>query len=277
MDAQFDGNEVTNMTKEEFIIEVESQKERGKKLLSQVQQMHVGSNNYGDGMAVFGPARLYYTPKEKLAPVKSEYSSWKCYVHDFLLSVLDKDDDFLAEWDVCLQEPYRHDVSEKDWYEKEIGEALSKLDSFVQRIGFRFHDNAAIMGANDVLSIMHPRVVELVKDRFIAGQYSDALITALKEINVIVKEIVREAIGKEEDGPSLMRTAFKRDNPVIKLNSLTTISDKDEQQGYCDLFAGAMEALRNPLSHSNIEITKEDAIHKLFFVSMLMHKLCPTS
>ena len=52
------------MTKEEFITEIESQKKRGSMLLSQVQQMHVGKNNYGDGMAVFGIPRMYYTPKE---------------------------------------------------------------------------------------------------------------------------------------------------------------------------------------------------------------------
>lgn len=265
------------MTREEFISKIELQKERGKKLLSQVQQLHVRRNNYGDGMAVLGPARLYYIPKEELEPVKAEYASWKLYVHDLLLSALEKDDDFITEWDKCLREPFRHDVPEKAWYAKEIKEALGKLDSFVQRAGFRFGNSAVKDETNDFLSIMHPRVVELVKDRFLSGQYSDALITALKEINVIVKEKVQVATGKEQDGPSLMRTAFKLDNPVIKLNSLTTQSEKDEQQGYCDLFAGAMEALRNPMSHSNIEITKDEAIHKLFFVSMLLHKICPTS
>jgi uncharacterized protein (TIGR02391 family) len=263
------------MTKEEFISEIEAQKGRGRKLLMQVQQMHVSRNNFGDGMAVFGRPRMYYTPKEELDPVKAEYASWKLYVHDFLVAVLGESDDFVTEWNSCLQEAYRHDVSEREWYSKEIGEALSKLDSFIQRIGFRLGNNASKIDDNDALSIMHPRVVELVKDRFVSGHYSDALITSLKEINVIVKEKVRVATGKEQDGPSLMRTAFKLENPVIKLNSLTTQSEKDEQQGYCDLFAGAMEALRNPLSHSNIEITKEDAIHKLFFVSMLMHKICP--
>lgn len=265
------------MTREEFIAEIETQKERGRKLLNRVQQMHVERNDYGDGMALIGTPRLYYTPKEELEPVKTEYKSWKSYVSDFLVSVLDKDDDFISEWNSCLQEPYRHDVSERDWYDKEIKEALGKLDSFVQRVGFRLGNNAVKMETNDFLSIMHPRVVELVKDRFISGHYSDALITTLKEINVLVKERVRVATRKEQDGSSLMRTAFKPDNPVIKLNSLATQSEKDEQQGYCDLFAGAMEALRNPMSHSNIEITKEDAIHKLFFVSMLMYKICPTS
>ena len=129
------------MTKEEFIAEIETQKARGKALLKQVQQLYVVKNNYGDGSAVFGTPRLYYTPSEELEPVKNEYESWKCYVHDLLLSVLDEDDDFISEWDLCLQQPYRHDISDKDWYFKEIKEALSKLDSFVQRIGFRLKEN----------------------------------------------------------------------------------------------------------------------------------------
>lgn len=130
----------SEMTKKEFIAEIEAQKERGNKLLQQVQNMHVGKNNYGDGMAVFGPAPLYYTPQEELEPVKKEYTSWKSYVHDFLLSVLETDDDYISEWDLCLQEPYRHDVSDKEWYTKEIKEALGKLDSFVQRIDFRLKE-----------------------------------------------------------------------------------------------------------------------------------------
>lgn len=130
------------MTKEEFIVEVESQKERGLKLLKQVQQMHVVKNNYGDGMAVFGPAPIYYTRKEELEPIRTEYEAWKCYVRDFLLSALEKDDGFISEWDKCLQEPYRHDISDKEWYSREINKSLGKLDSFVQRIGFRFKDNA---------------------------------------------------------------------------------------------------------------------------------------
>lgn len=130
------------MTKEGFIIEIESQKERGKKLLNQVLQMNVVKCNYGDCMAVFGTPRQYYTPKEELAPVKKEYTSWKSYVHDYLLSVLDANDDFISEWSLCLQEPYRHDVSDKEWYTKEIKEALGKLDSFAQRIEFRFKEKA---------------------------------------------------------------------------------------------------------------------------------------
>ena len=108
--------------------------------------------NYGDGMAVFGTPRLYYTPKEELEPVRNEYAAWKSYVHDFLLSVLDKDDDFISEWNVCVQTPYRHDVSERDWYMKEINKALGKLDPFVQRIGFRSKEDAVKKESKETLT-----------------------------------------------------------------------------------------------------------------------------
>lgn len=129
------------MTKEDFANEIESIKERVNRLFIQVQQLHVVRNDYGDGLAVWGTPRLFHIPKEKLEPVKIEYESLKCYVHDFLLSVLGKDDEFVSEWDSCLQNPYRYDVSDKDWYTKEINKAMSKLDSFVQRSVFRFKED----------------------------------------------------------------------------------------------------------------------------------------
>lgn len=165
------------MTKEEFISEIELQKERGSKLLEQVQQMHVGRNNYRDGLSTFGPAPMYYTPKEELEPVQNEYEAWKCYVHDFLLSVLANDDDIITEWNKSLQEPYRHDVSDREWYTKEIKKALGKLDSFAQRIGFRFQDTAnkevstqqgeSICNKCPVIFISHSSADEAIISKFI--------------------------------------------------------------------------------------------------------------
>ena len=168
------------MTKEEFIAEIESQKARGKKLLQQVQQMHVGKNNYRDGMAVFGTPCLYYTPKEELEPVKAEYESWKSYFHDFLLSVLDKDDDFVSEWDSCLLQPYRHDVSDKEWFSKEINKALAKLDSFQQRSGFRFNDNAMKQGIQESSGNKSPMV--FISHSSLDKEFVEALVTLLESM-----------------------------------------------------------------------------------------------
>ena len=43
--------------------------------------------------------------------------------------------------------------------------------------------------------------------------------------------------------------AFNEARPKIKLNDLSTISDKDEQMGFRFVFAGSMSAIRNPRGH----------------------------
>lgn len=171
------------MTKEEFITEIELQKERGRKLLKQVQQMHVGKNNYGDYASVFGAPRLYYTPKEELEPVKNEYESWKCYVRDFLQSALKNDDAFISEWNLCLQEPYRHDVSDRDWYSQEITKALAKLDSFVQRVGFRFNERAMIQEtAQQVKNDSNKPPKVFISHKKEDKAYADALVSLINFI-----------------------------------------------------------------------------------------------
>jgi uncharacterized protein (TIGR02391 family) len=48
-----------------------------------------------------------------------------------------------------------------------------------------------------------------------------------------------------------MKTAFSAGRPILKLNSFMTKSEKDEQLGYMDIFAGTMTGIRNPRAHEN--------------------------
>lgn len=50
-------------------------------------------------------------------------------------------------------------------------------------------------------------------------------------------------------------------------------SGRNVQKGYMEMFAGAMIGIRNPKAHANQTITKEDAIRKLHFASLLMYKI----
>jgi len=94
----------------------------------------------------------------------------------------------------------------------------------------------------------HPKVVESSRKLFKDGHYRDAIYRAFVEVNNFVK---RKA-NSQLDGKRLMSTVFSLDNPVIKLNSLQTQSDRDEQEGFMFLFMGAMEGIRNPKAHENI-------------------------
>jgi len=123
-------------------------------------------------------------------------------------------------------------------------------------------------------SLIHSKVVAIARQRFKAGHYADAMEAAMKELNTVVKEIVRKKTGQELDGAALMQRAFSPNPPVlIVLDDLSTESGKNVQQGYMQLSAGAMVGIRNPKAHANITITKERAWHHLFLASLLFYKL----
>ncbi len=126
---------------------------------------------------------------------------------------------------------------------------------------------------NDFWDMIHPSIVGVAKSRFETGHYADSVETAFKYINENVKAKVKKKIGKELDGASLMNTAFSPNAPVITLDDLSTESGKNIQQGFMQIFAGAMIGIRNPKAHGVTTIDKERAIHFLFLASLLMHQL----
>jgi uncharacterized protein (TIGR02391 family) len=84
--------------------------------------------------------------------------------------------------------------------------------------------------------------------RFTSGHYQDAVLEAFKYLNNYVKSRVRE---RQADGNSLMKEAFSAKHPILRLNDLQTPSERDEQQGYMEIFAGVMTGIRNPRAHEN--------------------------
>lgn len=121
--------------------------------------------------------------------------------------------------------------------------------------------------------IMHPKIIDVSKRLFESNFFAESVEAALKEINVVVKELYEKKGKPEKDGADLMFSAFPRSNPILRFNNLTTKTDQDIQEGYMHLFAGAMFGIRNPKAHANEKITMEDALRKLAFASMLMYKL----
>ena len=80
------------------------------------------------------------------------------------------------------------------------------------------------------------------------------------------------------DGAGLMKTVFSANSPVLKLNSFQTQSDKDEQQGYMDIFAGSMTGIRNPRAHEHSLVDDPDvALELLVLANHLMRKLDGTT
>ena len=120
---------------------------------------------------------------------------------------------------------------------------------------------------------IHPIIREISKTRFDSKNYADGIEASLKYINNCVKQIVFEKTVSEQDGSALMNRAFSLQNPIIKLNSLESQSEKDEQIGYMQIFSGAMTGIRNPKAHGLIDISQERAKHLLFLCSLLMYRI----
>ena len=120
---------------------------------------------------------------------------------------------------------------------------------------------------------IHPQISMVAKSRYDNGHYADAVEAAFKEVNTRVKNIYKIRTSIEKDGAKLMQAAFSVHNPVIKIGDLSTETGINIQQGYMEMFAGAMIGIRNPKAHCNQTISKADATRKLHFASMLMYKL----
>ena len=71
-----------------------------------------------------------------------------------------------------------------------------------------------------------------------------------------------------------MSTVFSDKNPVIKVNSLATTADNDEQAGYRFIAMGAMRWWRNGTSHGNSDtMPYHVALARIICISSLLHRL----
>jgi uncharacterized protein (TIGR02391 family) len=139
-----------------------------------------------------------------------------------------------------------------------------------QEVTGQYINSGLIEFDNQRGSIIHNSIQQVSKEKFEDGYFSDAVLSAFKEINDIIKKDYYKIVDKEEDGTSLMRKAFAHQQPIFKLTDLSTESLKSIQQGYMDIFAGVMMGIRNPLAHANIEIDEDDAWEKIVIASHLM-------
>lgn len=123
---------------------------------------------------------------------------------------------------------------------------------------------------------LHPIIYKTSFKKMQDGYYSDAVESAIKEINFRLKNLYKKHKGKELDGSDLFANVFNNDNNktlLIAGKDLFSQSGKDEQEGYRLLFMGLWKGIRNPKAHENTTLTKLEAIQRLTFVSMLMYKI----
>ena len=109
------------------------------------------------------------------------------------------------------------------------------------------------------------------RDRFRSHNFTDAVEAAFKCLANAVKE---RSGNHEKDGADLMRHVFGAQSPLLKLSALRSRSEKDEHNGYRDIFAGVMTGIRNPRAHEHaIQDNPAVALELLTMANHLMRKL----
>lgn len=112
----------------------------------------------------------------------------------------------------------------------------------------------------------HPEIQRAVGDLFKNGHYANAVEDACKALDGFVKF----RSGRSDlAGTDLMNTVFSPKNPILRFNDGVSESDKSEQQGMMQLFAGAMLAFRNPRAHQIVTDDPENALEILSLLSFL--------
>jgi len=117
---------------------------------------------------------------------------------------------------------------------------------------------------------LHPAIATVSNDLYKNGHYAQAVEAAAKEIERLVKE---KSGMPDKYGSSLMQHVFSSNSPKLKFNSLSSQSDKDEQQGFMYLYTGAVMAIRNPRAHENRIDAPEEALEYIAFISLLAKRL----
>ena len=132
---------------------------------------------------------------------------------------------------------------------------------------FRSLENRSPLHMYDEM-VTSQELVNVSRKMFADGHYATAVEKAFVCLNNMVKE---KSVLNDKDGADLMWAAFSANSPVLALNSFQSQSDKDEQQGYMQIFAGTMIGIRNPRVHEHsLEDDPEVALELLILANHLM-------
>lgn len=124
-------------------------------------------------------------------------------------------------------------------------------------------------------NLIHTVVQGIAKSRFESTHYADAVEASFKELNHIIKQEYRNTKGVELDGVDLMRKAFSSTpnntyHPVFPMADNSTDTGRNIQQGYMEIFAGAITGIRNPKTHENLNRVPDEAWEMIVLASHLM-------
>jgi uncharacterized protein (TIGR02391 family) len=117
---------------------------------------------------------------------------------------------------------------------------------------------------------LHPTMMPECEKLFIDGHINESVRKSLEKFESSVQRLA----SLQDEGAELIGKAFNETNPKIKLNSLVSKADKNEQDGYKMIGMGAMRWWRNSLSHGDEpQLPPQEAVGRLIAVSNLFRRL----
>jgi uncharacterized protein (TIGR02391 family) len=150
-------------------------------------------------------------------------------------------------------------------------ERLDPFEDIVRRASQFTEEKLELAGTSHPFEerAIHDKLPPKVRKLFDDTHYAEATFEAYKFLDRKVSTFS----SIKESGYKLMMAALSDSGP-IKLNSLGTDSEKDEQRGYQFILAGAMSAVRNPRGHEyNYFGAPETCLDHLSLASMIMRKI----
>lgn len=114
--------------------------------------------------------------------------------------------------------------------------------------------------------VVEERLWNSIKRNYTSENYTNSILDAIQFIG----DVIREKSGIESDGNQLIGAALGGENPKIKLNNLSTETEKNFQKGIESILRGFYSAYRNPRSHSKIQDSEIEAFEVLTFLNHLL-------
>lgn len=153
---------------------------------------------------------------------------------------------------------------------KKLQLELDSCEGITSRLGVQVQGSAV-----DIFDqlITDKGLYKTVEKLYRDGHHARAVEEGYKYIDNLVKKTARPN-DENLTGSKLMTTVFNMNAPLLKINAGENASERDEQNGYMQIFSGCMTGIRNPRVHEcDWEDNEQHALQLLVFANHLVERI----
>ena len=119
---------------------------------------------------------------------------------------------------------------------------------------------------------VHEDVLKFCKEELLVSNYFHAVMEAVKSI----MDKLRSKSGLNDDGASLIDKSLSGEHPLVRINTMSTDSEKSEQKGFANLLKCVAVMFSNTTAHEariHWTMSKDDAEDLLSMASLIHRRL----